>query len=188
MTSTTVHQRREIFAAAEAHMISLSPSSDPEMTTWAIGVLIVTHAQDLARYLSTGDASQSFGSEYSGLYSREYDYNCDRRAVTITEHATGYRTTVRLRDIAALIEPVLRRYDVRADIEQAMRERRHLVDLRQSATNRRQRARTAAEGQPTAEEHEADLKWGGMERRCEQIAAAAWAACRPNQQQTLFDL
>lgn len=188
MTSTTVHQRRQILAAAEAHMISLSPSSDPDMTTWAAGVLIVRHALELSIYLSTGDASQSFGSEYSGLYGREYDYRCDRKAVTITEHTTGYRTTVRLREIATLIEPVLSRYDVRTEIEQAMRERRHLVDLRQSATHRRQRAHTAADGQPTAEEHEAELAWGGMERRCEQIAAAAWAACRPNQQQTLFDL
>lgn len=188
MTPTTVHQRREILDAAEAHMVSLSPSSDPEMTTWAIGVLIVTHAQNLAWYLSTGDASEAFGSEYGGYFSREYDYRCDRKAVTITEHANGYRTTVRLRDIAALIEPVLYRYDVRADIEQAMRERRHLVDLKQSATNRRQRARTAAEGQPTAEEAAAELAWGDMESRCEQLAADAWAACRPNQQQTLFDL
>lgn len=188
ITTTTSPSRRELVAAAGAHFVGLRPSSDVAMTTWSAGVLIVSHAQQLAAFLSSGDPSLAFGSQYTGGHTADYDYVCDLRSVTISAHASGHRTTVRLRDIATLLEPILHRYVVRTAIKQAMCERRRLSDIQQEGFSRRQRAKTSAEAQRTPAEDEADEAWRQIERHCEQLATDAWVACRPDQQQALFEL
>lgn len=169
---------------ARQALAALSADSDRLTTVWAMGVITITHCSKLGRYIHSQDPF-SLGVEYAGGVHSGWRYQYDRRGV-IAETDQGQSTAAGWREIAQLLNHGLASRALRDDIAAAGAHRGELIRRRQTLLALQ---RTAPLGQSLAGELVSlDAAWIAHEGYCEQLAAAAWIACRPAEQESLFNL
>lgn len=151
--------------------------TDRTLLAWAVGAFRVRHCLDLADYRRTRDPV-ALGTQGAAGAGAELEYSVTGKGFDALVRASGYRFSVRWRDVAALLDRVV-------DEPERVAEQRGLLRQRVALTGERD-AEFARWQHGDRDRVRADVlreRWFALERRCQDAAACTWHACYPQEQQ-----